>query len=80
VCGVSVPDRYRSILDILSKYADQPIEEIRRFVQSNADKIEEIVDVIAGEKAITVTHHVTFSIPDELSVELHAEMDRVKNS
>jgi hypothetical protein len=62
----------------LAKFADQPIEEIRRFVRYYAETAERIPDAAVNGTPLRIDCHVTFSIPAELSKVYHDEIDRLK--
>lgn len=76
--GTSVPGKYSRLIAILAKYADQPIEEIRRFVREYAENAERIPDAIASGTPLRLEHLLTFSIPDELTAAFSDEIDRLE--
>jgi hypothetical protein len=76
--GTSIPGEYSQLIAILVKYADQPIEEIRRFVRDYAESAERIPDAIASGGPLILEHLLTFSIPDELTAAFSNEIDRLK--
>jgi hypothetical protein len=76
--GTSVPDKYRELVAILSKYSQQPIAEIRRFVLEYAAQVDRIPSVIASGNSLFIEVHVTFAIPPEISLELNNEWARLR--
>jgi hypothetical protein len=66
------------LISILTKYVDQPIEEIRRFVESYAETAEKVPSLIEIGERIVVEHRIEFLIPDELKMAFSQEIDRLK--
>jgi hypothetical protein len=76
--GTSFPSQFKHLMEILVEYADQPIEEMRRFVQGYADFADRIPAVAESGEPLKMEHRVTFSIPDALSRAYREEFDRLR--
>jgi hypothetical protein len=76
--GTAVPGEYSRLIAILARYADQPIEEIRRFVREYAESAGRVPEAIESGVPLQIEHLLTFSIPDELSAAFSNEVDRLK--
>jgi hypothetical protein len=76
--GTSVPGKYAQLVAVLAKFADQPIEEIRCFVQEYAASAARVPEAIASGTPLTLKHLLTFSIPKEISAAFADEIDRLK--
>ena len=77
--GTLVPTGYQQLIDILSRYSEQPITELRRFVNDYSEKVARIPTVLKAGESITLQIPVKFAVPSELSQELRAEFARIKN-
>lgn len=77
--GTQVPIKYQQLINILSRYSEQPITEIRRFVDDYAEQIGGIPAALKSGKSVRRQFPVTFVVPPELSQELRDEFARIKN-
>lgn len=78
--GTSIPSEYQRLTRILASFADQPIEEIRRFVDEYAANTELIMQAISDDMPISITHNVRFDIPNDITDAFSKEIDRLKTS
>jgi hypothetical protein len=76
--GTPVSRKYQKLIDIISRYPEQPIAEIRRFVNYYAEQIEQIPAALKAGKSVRLQIHVNFEVAPELSRELNAEFARLK--
>jgi hypothetical protein len=77
--GTSVPGKYRELVAILARFPQQPIEEIRRFVEAYAVSVAEIPAKLHGEDSpIVMAHEVRWTISDSLMAEYHQEFERIR--
>jgi len=76
--GTSVPGKYSRLVAILAKYANQPIEEIRRFVREYAMSAAQVPEAIASGTPLVLENFLTFSIPAEISTAYKTEIERLK--
>jgi hypothetical protein len=80
VRGTAVPSEFSRLTQIMAKFADQPIREIRRFVEEFANASEQVPEAVATDTPLTLEHQVTFNIPNEVTEEYHREIERLKSS
>ena len=78
--GTAVPGKYRDLVSILAKFADQPIHEIRRFVVAYVGEVEQIPAKLVDDSisSIAITLNLRWSIPDEVHAEYDQEVERLK--
>jgi hypothetical protein len=78
--GATRPDRYRRLVDIVARLADQPIQQYRAWVAEVVEQIDRVPALLAdrNREEINITLTLTLSISDEVEAELNAEMDRIR--
>jgi len=77
--GTPVPRKYQQLVNIMSRYSEQPISEIRRFVNDYADQVKGIPESMKTGKHMMLQVPVKFEVPSELSRELKAERTRLED-
>lgn len=76
--GTPVPRKYQKLIAILGRYSEQPIAEIRHFVNYYAEQIEQIPAALKAGTSVRIQINVKFELAPELSQELNAEFSRLK--
>jgi hypothetical protein len=77
--GTAVPVEYQQLINILSRYSEQPITEIRRFVDDYARLIARAVEALENGQSTNFPIRVKFVVPPELSKELKDEWARIND-
>jgi hypothetical protein len=77
--GTPVPLKYQYLTNIVSRYSEQPIAEIRRFVADYATQVGGIPNALASGTSVRHEHRVKWVVPPELSQELKDERARLEN-
>jgi hypothetical protein len=77
--GVSAPSEFHTLLDLLARYSEGPIQQYREFVDEYVEQIDSLPAAIAAGTQPKIEMALTVSIPDEISDAYKAEFDRVKN-
>lgn len=67
VRGLAMPSEYRRVAELLVRFSDQPINELRNFTQRFAAQVEELPSAIARNEKIVIDEVVTFAVPDRVS-------------
>jgi hypothetical protein len=81
--GTAVPSQYRELTAILAQFADQPIQEIRRFVADYVGNIRQLaarVDGTVSNTPVVISHHLTWSVDDKVKAEYEREIERLKKA
>jgi hypothetical protein len=78
--GTSIPAKYRNLIDVMLKYPEQPIEELRNFVKTYAESIAEFPVLAQKGEPIRIEHKVSWRVPDELSEAFRREKDRISKT
>jgi hypothetical protein len=76
--GASIPGKYTDLIAIFEQYADQPIEEIRRFVREYAEAAGRVPEAVASGTPVRLHVKLKFSVPDEVSAAFAAEIEKLK--
>lgn len=64
----------RAMFRALSRYADQPIQEIRRFVDQFRVELDELSALLERGETPRITQHIKFEIPESVTTEHHDAM------
>jgi TIR domain len=79
VRGTTTSDQFTRLLDLLASFADNPINEMRAFIDQYVDQAERLPELLAEENddPIEVTVYLTFTFDEHLSAEYNREMKRL---
>jgi hypothetical protein len=76
--GMAMPDEYREVTELLVRFAEQPINEIRDFVQRFGARIDALASAPATGERVEVIETIKFTIPDELVKEFNTKLEALK--
>lgn len=77
--GTPVPRKYQQLINIVSRYSDQPITELRQFVDDYPQQIARAVEALENGQSTYHPIRVKFVVPPELSKELKDEWARIND-
>jgi hypothetical protein len=70
--GMSMPKEYRHVAELLVRFSEQPINELRDFVLRFSTRIDELASLSAEGEEVEITERVWFNIPRPLMLEFKA--------
>jgi len=76
--GARVSDNMTSVMDAAAHLADNPLKQIRDFIDQIVVETDAIPDRLALDEPITITLTLTLSIDDEAQKRIDLELDRAK--
>lgn len=77
--GASAPSEYDSLLELLARYAEGPVEQYRAFVDDYVAKVDAVPAALAAGNEVTLEMALIVSIPDEVKTAYDTEFDRLRN-
>lgn len=78
VRGVSAPSEFRTLLELLARWADSPVGQYRSFVDEVVVKVDMVPSAIAAGEPVRLELTLTLSISDEVKRAYDTEFRRVK--
>jgi hypothetical protein len=76
--SMAMPDEYREITELLVRFSEQPVNEIRDFVQRFGARVDALGSrPITGEK-VEVNETIKIFIPSELTEKFNAKLEELK--
>lgn len=77
VRGVSAPSEFHHTLELLARYADDPVRTYRKFVDDLVAQTDGIPEAIAKDEPLRIELTLSLNIPDEATQAFQAELERV---
>ena len=78
-----MPSEFRNLLELAARYADEPVEKYRRFVEEYVAQVDAIYDripaSIATGKPIEFEVNIVLSYREEVINDYVAELNRLKS-
>jgi hypothetical protein len=71
--GYAMPDDFRHMVELLVRFSEQPINELRDFTKRLAAQVDEMPSAIANQEQIVIDEVVTFRVPDAIAGEFGRE-------
>jgi hypothetical protein len=80
VRGTTTSDHFTRLFELLASFADNPINEMRAFIDQYVDQAERMPELLAEKRddPIEVTVYLTFTFDEHLSAEYNREMKRLR--
>jgi hypothetical protein len=75
--GARVPEAYRNLIEIESRYVDLPIRQFREFVDRAVTALDEIPPKLRAGEDVTLTLDLTVSVDEEVSEAFYRELARL---
>jgi TIR domain len=72
--GAAVPDHFDRAIEIASSFADQPIEEMRAFVDDIVTEMDQLPARLRRGEDVEIKLRLTFTIDESLMAELNREL------
>ncbi|MGP4014002.1 toll/interleukin-1 receptor domain-containing protein [Streptomyces sp. 4N124] len=76
--GAGVPEELSEVMEATARLADQPLKEIRDFIDRFVAEADSVPERIAGGKNLEITLDLTMTIDDEALERQTNEMDRAR--
>ena len=76
---VTVPSELRNLLEIAARFADEPLEKYRRFVDEYVAQVDEFPARIAAGEPLRIEGSINLSSPDEVARDYVTEFNRLRN-
>jgi hypothetical protein len=78
--SVSVPSQFQNLLELAARYADEPVEKYRQFVDEYAVQVDKLlVDFAAGRPLRIDAARLVLSYPEEVIDDYEAELNRLRS-
>ena len=77
VRGVSAPHKFRNLLELAARFADEPVEKYRRFVDEYVAQVDTLPAAIAAGEPVRLQTSLVLSMPDEVTKNYQAELTRL---
>ncbi len=75
---VNAPSELRTLLDLAARFADEPLEKYRRFVDEYVAQVDKFPAAIAAGAPLSIEASLTLSAPEGVTKDYQAELSRVK--
>lgn len=75
--GTSVPEMFEHLVELLARFADDPVHKYRRMVDEVVQKGDRIPAGLAAGEHLDLSTTLTLEIPAEVSSAYHAELQRL---
>jgi hypothetical protein len=76
---INAPSELRNLLEIAARFADDPLEKYRRFVDEYVAQVDEFPARIAAGKPLRIEGSLNLSSPDEVARDYATELNRLRN-
>jgi hypothetical protein len=77
VRGVNAPSEFRNLLELAARFADEPVEKYRRFVDEYVAQVDALPAAIAAGEPVRLQTSLVLSMPDEVRKNYEAELNRL---
>ena len=74
----NVPSELRNLLELTARFADEPVEKYRRFVDEYVAQVDGFPAAIAAGEPLRLEASLVISAPDEVRKNYTAELNRLK--
>jgi hypothetical protein len=76
--GVNVPSEYRTALELLARFADDPIRTYREFVDNFTAELDQLPAALAAGQPVHLKMVIRWTIPPEVSEAFQVELARLR--
>lgn len=77
--GISAPSELQKLLELTARYADEPLEKYRQFVDQYVAQVEALPAALAAGKPLRIEASIVLSMPDEVIKNYKAELNRLRD-
>ena len=77
--GIKAPPGLQNLLEIAARFANEPLEKYRRFVDEYVAQVDEFPARIAAGESLCIEGSINLSSPDEVARDYVAELNRLRN-
>ena len=77
--GINAPSELWNLLEIAARFADEPLEKYRRFVDEYVTQVDEFPARIAAGEPLRIEGSINLASPDEVARDYVAELNRLRN-
>jgi hypothetical protein len=75
--GISAPSELQKLLELTARYADEPLEKYRQFVDQYAAQVEALPAALAAGKPLRIEASIVLSMPEEVIKNYKTELNRL---
>jgi serine/threonine protein kinase len=76
---INAPSELRNLLEIIARFANEPLEKYRRFVDEYVAQVDEFPARIAVGEPLRIEGSISLSSPDEVAEAYVTELNRLRN-
>ena len=76
---IDAPSELRNLLEIAARFANEPLEKYRRFVDEYVAQVDEFPARIAAGEPLHIEGSINLSSPDEVTRDYVTELNRLRN-
>jgi hypothetical protein len=78
--GISAPSELQNFLELCARFADEPVEKYRQFVDEYVAQVDAVPTAIAAGEPLRIQASLVLSMPDEVIQNYRAELNRLMRS
>jgi Protein kinase domain len=77
--GINAPSELQNLLELAARFADEPLEKYRQFVDKYVTQVNEFPGLIAAGEPLRIEGSIVLASPDEVMRDYTAELNRLRS-